>query len=833
MDDRDDEFLEEENDSLPEEREDILDEEDPSFEDDLENEPADDFPNLPSEEDSLREQSEPVPEGAGADAGKYIWTTLKGVVSKHPQVVLGAGVLIFFLVLIFFISGYGGISGRYDYIAPKCSNMQVRFGEDRTQTLSMEQYIISHIYSATKDMRSPDRDLYRTLAIVINTEVQSSGNCSRTYIPEVDDLYEFEILDAQSDLYEQIKTDIKEVKDLVMVSKETKQYYATSLDGFCYREIVYTGNSSDVTVDEDSAYILPQAAFEFPSSWVEEHVPWHFSHCPCNSPADAEDIEACYEEEWNYPSDEEPDLIYVDGGSGVGVSIYGAYYLTTFDGLSYESTLREFYPNRDWELASNDSSLLGRKKKKDCTGGVVPFNSTPLSRNEFISLVTDFLSSGLSNGTYASWAQYFIDYAGDIYDMGEEKNINPELIYIWARKEQGFTNNSYDTNHYNYYGYGHCNTCAHGTEFPDFMTGVETIYDYFVNKGSLENVAKTYSYLGDILYNFDDAKEMGLGGCYYMQIIYGDDYARCSNGYYCEAYYDSSGKVVGHSSSCVETTQEEKDAYIQWQLESVYVRHRQDIFKLGKETCAAGDVSVEANLNIPTQQLKEPLSTFLTEHDASISELNTTIRDNVVDAGVGTRAGVVTAVNTLINYLATYDVRIPYRYGGNHGYAATTYDGRNVNKPITTFYGVDPDWGTPITGAGKYTHYGPDCSSLVNWAMRNGGMKNIYDFTSQGYGDKGVIHAMNGSYVGQVGDVLFSDSHIQLVVSVEDGYYITAESQTNVPPYKPEFKGISYNQMNFATDGYRIVDLTPFYENASYHYSESEYLTRFDQGVLS
>lgn len=805
--------------------------------------------NLESESDEYSSTSAP-----SGGAGNLIWTTLKNVLPIKKILAVGAILAVAIVIMAFLSSIIGAIfKSSYQYITPRCTNMNVTFvdGEDsHTESLSMEQYLVSHIYSATKNLNQVDDHLYKTLVIVLNTKIQASATCNETIIPEVDDIYFFEILNQETEEYQKILEAISDEQYLVMVHEEQNTFYQTSLDGFCYNNFyqdmnVTNTSNDDFDIDEDdeieeenngeigpgtpsndskSYYTLPQLDYEFPMSWVVQNInDERFYKCPCNFPQGAEDIELCYAEEWNYDEDEEPDEIYVDGGTGVGVSIYGAHYLATEKGENYKKILELFYPNDDWVLMSTDESLRD-KDMVNCVGGVIPYTYTPLSKSEFVRLVTDYLNS-VKNG--ASYVPYFIEYAEEIYDMGLEKGINPELIYIFARKEVGFTKDTNDTAHYNYWGLGHGNNSSHGIYYNSFMEGVEGQYNYFLKFDSLESVMKVYSSLGSILYNFDESKEQGLGGCYYMRVIYGNSYSRCSSSYHCEAHFDSSGNVVGHSAGCVETTETERSAYIKWQAEKLLV-HREKIFHLGKEVCYGTDLKTEANLNIPTQQLKYSLRQFLESNNSSVIALNETIKNKVLEAGVGTRSSVAVAATTLINYMAQYNLRIPYTFGGGHG----GYSFNGYNKAISQYFGVDPDWGTPISGAGKYTHYGPDCSSFVDWCMKNGGMKHqgVWTYSSQDYKNIGTVHAMNGSYIAQVGDVVFSSSHIRLIVGVniQEQYYITAESQTDSAPYKPEFKGISYQKMNFQDSNYRIVDLTRFYDNASNRYTNEEYNIAFN-----
>lgn len=745
-----------------------LDEQDELEERDNLEESSDEENTLNSlDEDNSEDTSEPendtqeeAPAGVGSAMNGLKWTTLKNVISKKYFVPIALIFGLFVLILVIVALSYGGIGGGFDYIAPKCQQMRVTLGKGEdafTQNLSIEEYIISHIYSATKNLKDIDADLYRVLAIVINTEVQSSGSCSRTYIPEVDDIYSFEIVDSESDVYYQIQKDIKPVKDVAMVKRKSEEFYSTSLDGFCS----YFSLMADQIVVSDpsnaASYTIPQLNYFFPPVWVEENVDnWNFKNCPCNDSSNASPD--CFLEEWNYGEDEEPDLIYVDGGTGTGVSIYAAHYLTSHENKTYEGVLKLFYPNKDWEFKTSDPSLA---KKSDfngtCTGGNVPFSNTPLTRSEFISLVTEFLSTG----NYQSYAQYFIDYAGDIYDMGKRKNINPELIYIFARKETAFTANSLDTQHYNYYGMGHGNEQSHGTFYDSFMEGVEALFNYFVDKGSLEAVVKVYSYFGDWLYHFDSKKEQGLGGCYYAKIMFGENYSRCNSSYYCAPIY-SGGKIVGRSPTCVPSTQEEKDAYIEWQSEK-YVQHRQAIFKLGKEICSSTE-GIVGNTD-GTTFLNMAISEFLPFHGTNITKFN----EKIIEQGckhMGTGLGVANVAATAVAELASYGYKFHYVWGGMH-----------VSTPPSV-YGVPHNWGP----------YGPDCSGFVSWALYNAG----FTWRSLGatdWGGSGTLVQLGDPRL-QVGDFIVTRasladprvwSHIVIITKIDQAagiYHVVHASST-------------------------------------------------------
>ena len=98
----------------------------------------------------------------------------------------------------------------------------------------------------------------------------------------------------------------------------------------------------------------------------------------------------------------------------------------------------------------------------------------------------------------------------------------------------------------------------------------------------------------------------------------------------------------------------------------------------------------------------------------------------------------------------------------------------------------------------------------------------------------GPNHAMDGSYIGQVGDILVSSGHVMMIAAVKEDekYYIAAESNGLSAAYRPDTKGISYQKMAFENGHYVIVDMSEYYNDASKHYSTEEYATAFENGRL-
>ena len=169
--------------------------------------------------------------------------------------------------------------------------------------------------------------------------------------------------------------------------------------------------------------------------------------------------------------------------------------------------------------------------------------------------------------------------------------------------------------------------------------------------------------------------------------------------------------------------------------------------------------------------LHEPLNTFLPNHGSSVEDLNNFIATNVNKNGNHTRAGVVTAAVSLVNYL--YDgakVRLPYYWGGQYQHI-----------------GVDPTFGgkashAAISAHGNAYHYnGFDCSGFVSWAIKNGGF-DIGRHTTAGFHRDYSGNSCNigsASCKGQPGDLINSNGcHVQMIVSVDEssGLYYVAES---------------------------------------------------------
>lgn len=206
------------------------------------------------------------------------------------------------------------------------------------------------------------------------------------------------------------------------------------------------------------------------------------------------------------------------------------------------------------------------------------------------------------------------------------------------------------------------------------------------------------------------------------------------------------------------------------------------------------------------QELHEKLGVFLNNHGSSIEELNGYIKRTVEGNGAGTRAGVVSAAVSLINYL--YDganVRIPYYWGGSY---------QNI--------GVNPNFGgqiSPSVSANGNTYYysGFDCSGFASWAIKNGGYKFSRHNTATFHREfsQNSCNVSDASCIGQPGDLINSETcHVQMIVAVDEAsnkYYI-AESTGSLGLI---MRSVNMHSSNCGNKETRILHMDDFYNNQS------------------
>lgn len=201
--------------------------------------------------------------------------------------------------------------------------------------------------------------------------------------------------------------------------------------------------------------------------------------------------------------------------------------------------------------------------------------------------------------------------------------------------------------------------------------------------------------------------------------------------------------------------------------------------------------------------IDDTLGELLNENGASIEDMNGFIKESVESVGKGTRAGVVAAAVSQINYLYdNFGKRIPYYWGGAYtGYGVYKELG-GATTPIISKYGT------------CYKRKGFDCSGFVSWAIKNGGYKfgrySTVDFHNVFSGDSCDITDQN--CIGQPGDLINSrDCHVQMIVAVDEasGKYMIAESTGSM--------GVVMREWNMHSIHYgyktRILHMDSFYDN--------------------
>lgn len=204
------------------------------------------------------------------------------------------------------------------------------------------------------------------------------------------------------------------------------------------------------------------------------------------------------------------------------------------------------------------------------------------------------------------------------------------------------------------------------------------------------------------------------------------------------------------------------------QLLSYYYSTEDNPIKISSSSFTSSVANLQIkNTTNASYKLSRPISDFLREKGSSLDNYNNYIKDSVNTAGYGTRDGVVAAVVSMINYLYdNFDTKLPYYWEG---------------QPNTI--GIPNDFGMYSPSAPSrpsYTTYyykSFDCSGLVRWAIINGGYGYIGSFSSKFSG----CNITDSSCVGQPGDVIDTDSHIVMIVSVDEknNQYYVAESTSS------------------------------------------------------
>lgn len=250
--------------------------------------------------------------------------------------------------------------------------------------------------------------------------------------------------------------------------------------------------------------------------------------------------------------------------------------------------------------------------------------------------------------------------------------------------------------------------------------------------------------------------------------------------------------------------------YYENELNYTYDQMIGEFLSPGVQISSIGGFSGEVGSTDGTDFLPYELSKFLAEKGSSVDSLNASIKQAVVAAGPGTRAGVVAATNALVNGLSQYGVKLPYISStGATGGASGKYKGYGVLSE----WGKNGTWYSSVYGR-NYYQAGLDCSGLVSWAIYNGGF--IYGYNNNECNSScyksyiGVAHSF-ASYRGQPGDLVVKDGHIGIIVGVTDTEYLVAEEHGGESGLEVTHYTFNNPRGQF-TD---ILDMTEFYANSA------------------
>lgn len=220
--------------------------------------------------------------------------------------------------------------------------------------------------------------------------------------------------------------------------------------------------------------------------------------------------------------------------------------------------------------------------------------ATTLTKEEFVTKMKNYCDRSKNKG----FCNNFSSRAASIYDASLSSGVNPELVVVTAGAEQAWTLSASCSYTNNYWGIGitngkGCNSGAKYSSIEEGIAGYAALLSSYgpsgnfaasiTNRynqraqagcdaaghglpGTLEGMQSIYSWLGNYRYNPGSG---GLGGCYYLNIIYG-------------AGYCSSVATCPGSSNCPSTSATtvcEQNDYTAWQLKKK-AQIRYDIFGL-------------------------------------------------------------------------------------------------------------------------------------------------------------------------------------------------------------------------------------------------------------
>ena len=491
---------------------------------------------------------------------------------------IAAIVLLFFILILSVFDTTDNFSKEYKETS--CKNVTINYVPynekegTSSETMDLESYVRGATYVYSKNIIEPGTamfQVYYSLAVALRNEA-ISNNCTVTYrdktIPKT--------FTANHTLEQALKL----AEGVVMVDS-SENIIPTRVADFCWHTpspddyIVYQGNNLPIKNNLVSTYGNNQI----------------YKDCRCNEYTEVQ-VNYCKEYEgnicwttWPYEEEvpeeftEEEPVCYaawLHQDETTGYNVMGATYLLMEYGKGYTDILKYFFGN-DINYMTTIKNTTPKKEQQiassDTNCSLFSLTSTTLSKDEFVEYVRNY-----TNVSNQNWPTFQMK-AGDIYDMGVDNDVNPELIIVRAILE-GFSPGAAK---HNYFGIN----CINGqpekcTIYDSFDEGIMGFISTIQKYNSYVDLTKKYAYLGDYWFNPGGS---GDGGCYYAKHIYPnglDEYVSdaCSSAREDLCVAGKNGNKTG----CVVTREEDRTAYSLYQGRNM-TDLRKKIFDIESNSC--------------------------------------------------------------------------------------------------------------------------------------------------------------------------------------------------------------------------------------------------------
>lgn len=408
----------------------------------------------------------------------------------------------------------------------------------------------------------------------------------------------------------------------------------------------------------------------------------------------------------------------------------------------------------------------------------------------------------------------------EVYNEAVRNNINPELLVVRAIKE-GFSPYNKDRSNYNYWGLGCYNgsgRCEHYSSMASGIAGFASARSVR-SAESLEDMMSTYAYIGNNWYTRTQGagNYWSDGGCPYFPYI--RKYMPSGRAEEVSRYCENPFYVCANDSTptCFPTIAVDQTAYTMYNIQGMnddyveifgayhdgrdkdcsnQVSAGDDItdYNPGKGTIFRVSKSCSGAIQPDMDGYPTNIMTGRLDSHTDIEQYNLAIKKSQsICSADGTRAEAVAVAVTTLNYVKTFNAKLPYVWGGGHG----------------------PTSDIGVNGAWQKGSYGLDCSGFVRWVLNTTFNAQVIPVTqAEAFdtitGARKVTLSSNEAVL-KPGDLLVKGSsaesgHVAFIVKVDQARkkYITAEAVGTA-------YGIKYREYSFNETGYRGVALDELY----------------------